>query len=191
MAAAAAQAATMGLGGLRPEPPPPLYAFDPDIGRLAVTTPHYNTAILAVNQGAVPYGGMEPARLFDADQRVAASIGGRPYASFGVVVTDVATGRRTATQQGRAHPDLLHPPLRLTRAPRGVDARAAHPRHAYAGAFDTIEAEGWTTGPGVRIRSRHRFRSRYIESTWSLLPREGAGRQTAHATFPFGARTRA
>ena len=184
MAASAAQAATLGLGEKRSEQPPPLYAYDPDIGRLAITTPHYNTAILAVSQGAVPYGGMEPARLFDGDQRVAASVGGRPYASFGVVVTDVATGRRTATQVGREHPDLEHPPLRLTRAPRGVGAHTAHPRHAYAGPFTAVDAEGWTTGAGVRIRSRHRFRARYIESSWSLLPRAGAGRQTAHATFP-------
>jgi hypothetical protein len=184
MAASAAQAAHLGLGELRSEEPPPLYAYDPDIGRLAITTPHYNTAILAVNQGAVPYGGVEPARLFDGDQRVAASIGGRPYASFGFVVTDAATGHRTATQIGRAHPDLAHPPLRLTRAPRGVGAHAAHPRHAYAGAFHAVDAEGWTTGRGVRIRSRHRFRARYVESEWTLLPQNGAGRQTAHATFP-------
>ena len=184
MSAAAARAVIRGLAGRASEPPPPLYAYDPDIGRLAITTPHYNTAILAVNRGAVPYGGMEPARLFDADQRVAASVGGRPYAAFGVVVTDAGTGRRTATQIGRERPDLEHPPLRLTRAPRGVGAHAAHPRRPYAGSFSAVDAVGWTSGPEVRIRSRHRFRSRYIESTWTLLPRAGAGRQTAHATFP-------
>ena len=36
----------------------------------------------------------------------------------------------------------------------------------------------------ISSRSRHRFRARYIESTWTLLPQHGAGRQTAHATFP-------
>ena len=111
-------AATRGLGRLPAETPPPLYAYDPDIGRLAITTPHYNTAILAVNPGAVPYGGMEPARLFDGDQRVAASIGGRPYASFGVVVTDHASGHRTETQRGRA-------PARLRRSAAAPDAGAA------------------------------------------------------------------
>ena len=167
----AAMAATRGLGRLPAETPPPLYAYDPDIGRLAITTPHYNTAILAVNRGAVPYGGMEPARLFDGDQRVAASIGGRPYASFGMVVTDHASGHRTETQRGRARPDFDDPPLRLTRAPRGTRPTRKYPRHAYAGPFETIVAEGWTTGPTVRVRSRHRFEAAHIESSWSLVPR--------------------
>ncbi|HET8953460.1 MAG TPA: hypothetical protein VFN44_23255 [Solirubrobacteraceae bacterium] len=180
----AAQAAVRGLGRQPSEAPPPLYAYDPDIGRLAVTTPHYNTAILAVNRGAVPYGGMEPARLFDGDQRVAANIGGRPYASFGIVVTDHATGRRTETQRGRRVPSLADPPLRLLRAPRGTHPVRAYPRHAYAGPFEVLDAEGWTTGPTVRIRSRHRFRATYIESTWSLRPRMRRGRHSALALFP-------
>ena len=180
----AAMAVTRGLGRLPATPPPPLYAYDPDIGRLAITTPHYNTAILAVNQGAVPYGGMEPARLFDGDQRVAASIGGRPYASFGMVVTDHASGHRTETQRGRARPDFDDPPLRLTRAPRGVRPTRRYPRHAYAGPFEAIVAEGWTTGPTVRVRSRHRFEAAHIESTWSLVPRTRTGRHSAHTLFP-------
>lgn len=183
MMRSAAQAAVRGLGRQRSEAPPPLYAYDPDIGRLAVTTPYYNTAILAVNRGAVPYGGMEPARLFDGDQRAAANIGGRPYASFGVVVTD-ATGRRTETQRGRLVPSLADPPLRLLRAPRGTHPTRAYPRHAYAGPFEALDAEGWTAGPTFRVRSRHRFRSTYIESTWSLRPRTTHGRHSAHALFP-------
>ena len=46
-----------------PSEPPPFYAYDADIGRLAVSTRHYSTAILAVNRGKVPYGGNELARL--------------------------------------------------------------------------------------------------------------------------------
>ena len=72
----AAEAVTWGLGRMKSTEPPPLYAYDPDIGRLAVTTPAYNTAVLTVNMGAVPYGGTEIARLYDGEQRVAASIGG-------------------------------------------------------------------------------------------------------------------
>ena len=34
------------------------------IGRLTVTTPVYNTAVIAVNQGSFPYGGVELARFF-------------------------------------------------------------------------------------------------------------------------------
>ena len=82
----AAQAALFGLGEQQGSEPPPLYAYDPDVGRLAVTTPAYNTAIVAVTRGAFPYGGIELARLFDRDQDVAGGVGGRPPASFGVVV---------------------------------------------------------------------------------------------------------
>src|SRR5689334_3313612 len=71
----AARAVDAGLDARAGSEPPPLYAFDPDIGRLAVTTPAYNTAIVAVNQRAFPYGGLDLARLFDARQDVAADIG--------------------------------------------------------------------------------------------------------------------
>ena len=81
--------------------PPALYAYDPDIGRLAVTTPAYNTAIVAVNQRAFPYGGLDLARLFDGRQEVAANIGGTPPASFGALVRDVNGRRVLASQVGR------------------------------------------------------------------------------------------
>ena len=46
-----------------------LYAYDPDTGRLAVTTPAYNTAIVPVNQYGIPYGGLNIARLYDGARR--------------------------------------------------------------------------------------------------------------------------
>ena len=76
----------------RPTEPPPLYAFDPQIGRLTVTTPTYNTAIVAVSNGAFPYGGIELARLFDSRQRVVSHIGGRAPAAMGIVVSDARMG---------------------------------------------------------------------------------------------------
>ena len=94
----AARAVAAGLGRMRAAAPPPLYAFDPDIGRLAVTTPVYNTAIVAVNQRAFPYGGIELARLFDGDQRVAANVGGRAPAAFGLLVRE-PNGRRVFSSQ--------------------------------------------------------------------------------------------
>ena len=96
----AARAVDAGLGRKQAQEPPPLYAYDPDIGRLAVTTPTYNTAIVAVNQRAFPYGGLDLARLFDGTQEVAANIGGRPPASFGLMVRDVAGKRVAASQIG-------------------------------------------------------------------------------------------
>jgi hypothetical protein len=181
----AAQAVAWGLGKAPSRTPPPLYAYDPDIGRLAVTTPTYNTAVLAVNMGAVPYGGMELARLFDGQQRVAAGVGGVPPAAFGASVVDHRSGRRTESQRGRRRPNLSRPPLRLTRAPRGTGRHlAAHPRHAYAGPFTQLDAEGWTSSSTARIRTRHHFRRDWIESEWTIFPRAGGRRQTARVLFP-------
>jgi hypothetical protein len=185
MQANAAQACVYGLSRVRAEAPPPLYAYDPDTGRLAVTTPAYNTAIVAVNQGAFPYGGVELARLFDGDQRIAANVGGRPPAAFGVVVRDRRSGRETATQRGRARPDLRHPPLRLAQAPRGATARpAAYPARAYAGPFKQLEAVGTTSGRGVVIHSRHRFSAGHIESSWRILPTRPGRRSDVQVQFP-------
>ena len=89
--------------------PPPLYAYDPDIGRLAVTTPTYNTAIVAVNQRAFPYGGLDLARLFDGNA------GGRRQ------------HRRPPARRVRpARPRHPRPPRR--RDPGPARARVAHRR---------------------------------------------------------------
>ncbi|HSD79790.1 MAG TPA: hypothetical protein VLB47_03985, partial [Solirubrobacteraceae bacterium] len=68
-AANAVRAVDLGIARRDAIEPPPIYAYDPDIGRVAVSTPAYSTAVLAVNQGAVRYGGAELARLYDADGR--------------------------------------------------------------------------------------------------------------------------
>jgi hypothetical protein len=180
----AAQAVMLGLTKVRAEEPPPLYAYDPDVGRLAITTPAYNTAIVPVNQGAFPYGGVELARLFDGEQRVAATIGGRPPASFGVTVHERRTGRITASQRGRMHGDLRHPPLRLVRAPRGaVGHPEAYPMLPYAGPFTELEAVATTRGPTAEIRTRHHFRARHVQTTWRLIPR-GGGAHDVRVLFP-------
>ena len=67
------------------------------IGRLTVTTRSYNTAIVAQTNGAFPYGGLDLCRLSDADQRVAASIGGGGAANFGVAVQDAAGDKLVAS----------------------------------------------------------------------------------------------
>ena len=119
----AARAIAAGLGRARAATPPSLYAYDPDTGRLAVTTRAYNTAVMAVNQGAFPYGGLELARLYDGQQEVAGNVGGLPPASFGLVVDDLGGHRLLATQHPRRLPGRT-PPLRLTHAPAGVGASA-------------------------------------------------------------------
>ena len=151
-----------------------LYAFDPDTGRLAITTPTYNTAIVSDNRGAFPYGGLDLARLFDARQEPVANIGGRPPAAFGVVVR--ARGRVVlATQDGARHTAI-----------RGV---AAHPsaRRAYAGPFTALRVSGTARAGARSARSAYRFTPTAIDARWTV--KADAGDRVA-ATFPsWGAAT--
>ena len=186
MQANAVRAAGLGLGALPSELPPPLYAYDPDVGRLAVTTPAYSTAVAVVDYERLPYGGAELARLFDGEMRVAAGIGGRAPAAFGVVARQVGTGRRVESQRGRPRASLARPPLRLLEAPRGAVARPrAYPRRAYAGAFRTLEAVAVTRDAALTITTRHRFTADAIETRWIVEPKRAArGRWSVDVLFP-------
>ncbi len=113
----AARAVSYGFADLPVAEPPPLWAYDPSIGRVAVTTPTYNTAIMATNNGSFPYGGIELARLFDGDQRPAGCIGGYRRGGFGVVCENTRGGTVLATQEPRTTSST--PPLAVTRSPRG------------------------------------------------------------------------
>ena len=137
----AARAAHAGLGHAPAGKPPPLYAFDPSIGRLAITTPKYNTAVMAVSNGAFPYGGIELARLFDGDQRVAAGVAPYGEAGFGVTVTE---GERVVlSSQTPYRKAPKQPPVVLTRSPRGaIEAGTPYPEHPYAGAFEEVRCVG-------------------------------------------------
>lgn len=181
----AARAIDAGLGSRPATPPPALYAYDPDIGRLAVTTPTYNTAIVAVNQRAFPYGGLDLARLFDGDQEVAANIGGRPPASFGVLVRDVAGRRVLASQVGRSSVSFGVTPLRLTKAPVGAGAVAsARVGRAFAGPFTDLRATGTLSSSTLSVRVSHQFTPTWIQSSWQLTRRAGNARYTADVLFP-------
>ena len=184
IAANAARAVAAGLGTARAVRPPALYAYDPDTGRLAVTTPNYSTAIIAVNQRAFPYGGVDLARLLDGRGRVAANVGGQAPASFGMVVRDSGDRVVLASQQGRAVPGRTVSPLRLVKAPEGVGASPhAAPVRAYAGPFTDLVATGSVQARGMTTTSRYRFTSRAIEGRWSLAGRPPAAARV-DALFP-------
>jgi hypothetical protein len=181
----AARAVEAGLGRMRGEAPPSLYAFDPDIGRLAISTPTYNTAIIAVNQRAFPYGGIELARLFDADQDVAANIGGRAPSAFGLLVRTPGGARVFASQTGRARVDPEVTPVRLTRAPAGTSATArSQPNREFAGSFHRIRARGVFTAGRFRAVTSHRFTGAFIDTYWRLDRLRGRARLRADVTFP-------
>jgi hypothetical protein len=181
----AARAVDAALGRARGERPPALYAYDPDTGRLAITTPTYNTAVMTVNQRAFPYGGLDLARLYDGDQEVAANVGGRPPASFGLLVRDISGRRALATQIGWPRVSRRVTPLRLVRAPRGAGMTAAiSPRRAFAGPFSELHAVGTVTrGPLLGLVSHH-IRPDWVETRWVARRLSGRARYTVDVLFP-------
>ena len=156
-AANAMRALAAGLGAHRAHRPPPLYAFDPDTGRLAVTTPTYSTAIVPANQGAFPYGGLDLARLLDAEQDVAGTLGGTGSAGFGLRVGHLRT------QYGTRLYAPATQPLQLVRAPQRVRAPVTALR-AYAGPFRDLRVRGSRPPAGT---VEYRFTRRTIRARWT------------------------
>ena len=106
--------------------PPPLYAFDPDIGRLAVTTPAYNTAIVAVNQRRLPvrrHRPRAPVRRRAGGRREHRRPRRPPRSACSCATSPAAACSRPRPARPRVDPAVT--PLRLTRAPRGAGATAA------------------------------------------------------------------
>jgi hypothetical protein len=171
MAANAARAVTMGLGRMPGEEPPAFYAFDPDVGRLAVSTPAYSTAVVPVNRGAFPYGGIELARLLDRDGAPLTGIGGTAPSAPGIQVHD-ASGRLVLASQVGLTDDPRRPPLALTRSPGGSVTRAdPSPGSVHAGLFRILEAVGRRRSGDLVLTTRHRFTDRSIEESWRVQRR--------------------
>jgi hypothetical protein len=182
IAANAARASVMGLGSRGEAAPPPLYSFDPATGRLAVTTPRYNTAITAVTHGAYPYGGLDLARLYDDRQEVAATLGARQPSSFGVVVRTpggrarLVTARPASDSGGRR-------PLRLVRAPWGVGS-AGSPLRPFAGPFDVVKVTGRARSADADARSTYTFRRNWILGEWTVQAVKRKRVRSAEVLFP-------
>jgi hypothetical protein len=178
MGANAARAVVHGLGALAAEAPPPVYAFDADIGRLSVSTRRYAAAIVADNGGAFPYGGIELARLFDRDGVPVGGVGGRAPASFGVVIRRPGRQRVLVSQASSHGASLV-----LTRSPHGrVDRVRRHPRDPDAGPFGALEAVGRVARHGSAVTARHRFTRDYVETTW--IVERARRRLRAEVLFP-------
>jgi len=175
MAAHAVRAVDWGLTSVRSRRPPPLYSFDPDSGRLAVTTPSYSTVVLPRNRRAVDYGGLEPARLLDGRSQVAASLGGATPASFGLRVRAAGGATLLDTQSGRTE-GAVRPALEVLRVRGGTRQRVsmrsrAYPRRPYAGTFDRLEARGVVRRSGLLVVTRHVFRDARITLEWLVRSR--------------------
>jgi hypothetical protein len=182
--ALAAEAILRGMGDDPATEPPPMYAFDPSIGRLAITTPTYNTAIVATSNGAFPYGGIDIARWFDSRQRVVSHIGGRAPASFGMLVRAPNGTVVTASQRPLARPQRRGLPLILNRSPIGPITKVRrYPSTPSAGRFDTLETGGLIDRAGVRFRARYVFVTDHIQVHWQIT-RTRRDSLTAEVTWP-------
>jgi hypothetical protein len=139
--------------------------------------------VLAVNQHAVPYGGIELARLYDGKQRVVANVGGRSLASFGVLVRNASSKEVLFSQ--KAHERLpKRPPLELLATPRGPVRRAKpYPRRPYGGPFETIVARGRSQSAEAAVETVHRFKPSHVETRWRITRRR-RGRLTVDVLFP-------
>jgi hypothetical protein len=180
IAANAGRAVAAGIPARDGSEPPALYSFDPAVGRLAVTTPRYNTAITAVTNGAYPYGGIDLARLYDGRQEVAATLGARVPSAFGIVARDRHGRIRLATARPAA--ERAHRPLRLLRAPSGVGSAGSVLR-PFAGPFDVLRVTGRRAAAGVDARSTYTFRRNSIAGEWTVRATTRR-RRSAEALFP-------
>jgi hypothetical protein len=176
MAANAVRAVSAGLGSKPAEPPPPMYSFDADVGRLSVSTRRYAAAVFVHNRGAFPYGGIELARLSDGDGVPVGGVGGQPPAAFGIVIR--RAGRKLLSTQASPRQATL----RLTASPRGRVTRVRpYARRPDAGPFRSLHAAGHAASGGAEVTTRHRFHERYVETAWDVKAPHG---MVAEAQFP-------
>ena len=112
-------------------PLPPAYGYDPDIRRLAVTTPSYSTAITQAT--AVGNGGAELSRLLDDKGVPLSGTGGNGATSTAFGLRLVA-GRRTIleTQPGFTRYSPTMGRLSATCGPAAAGSRACTARPAPA-----------------------------------------------------------
>lgn len=167
MLANAARAVAMGFGSLPARDPPPLWSFDYDTGRIAISTPRYSTALVPFNRGAFPYGGIDPVRLFGSGQKPVATLGGVPPEAMGVVVRDVDGREHVAS--ARTEKGAVGKPLQILASPFGTLSKPlAYPWPSYAGTFARLQVRGRVQGERVRITSNHEFREAWIASNWTV-----------------------
>ena len=149
-------------------------------------------AIVAVNRGELPYGGIELARLYDADgdpiggdrrapaRRPSASLIARP----GGASTFATQAACTATPRARRR---AHPlPARARDAHRGATRRSRTP-----GRSATRRAVGRVDGDGFRVTTAHAFRRNTIRRGTRSRARTGPGcAASASCSRPPGATRR-
>ncbi len=168
IASNAAQAIALDLTAVAPAQPPPMYSFDPDSQRLAVSTPSYSTAIVVHNRGAVPYGGIDLCRLFDARQLPVGSTGGRGLANFVARIRDRGGETLLDTQMGEGASMSIAALRRDGSTGRAGPRSAPYPHDAYAGPMQKVIATGQVAHGAAAIATTHRFTAETIVLEWEL-----------------------
>lgn len=134
--------------------PPNMYSHDSEFGRLAISTPSYNAAV--IKPVAQAEGGLDLSRLFDARQRPLTTLGAGSL-----------LGAAPGVRLGRGGASVLdNQPGTQTRW--AVPGIAAGQRRNRSGTFDTLIASGAMSRGGARIATRHAFAKDTITTTYRL-----------------------
>ncbi len=163
MASNAAQAITLDLASVAGAPPPPMYSFDPDSQRLAVSTPVYSTGILVHNRRAVPYGGLDLNRLFDARQQPVGCTAGTGLANFIARISDHGGKVLLSTQMGDGASMSVAVTERDGSLRRAGLVSPPYPLDAYAGPMRAVLATGRVAHGAAAIATAHRLLAETIE----------------------------
>lgn len=142
----AARLAQLGFGTRKDVLPPAWFAWDPDAGRLAVSTKRYSTGIV-LRHPTDDIGGIEPARMFGAAGDPVSGTGGSARSAFGL---DLVAGGRVVldTEPGRHLRQAGTQQLRVT-------LNGGQPlRGTFASG---LRAYGTSTGSAGTVRVDHRF----------------------------------
>jgi hypothetical protein len=172
IASNAAQAIALDVLAVPGAVPPPMYSYDPDTQRLAISTPSYATAILVHNRRAVPYGGLDLNRLFDGRCQPVGCIAGTGIANFLARIRDRGGSELLSTQLGEDASLSMVASSEDGQVRRAGPTSAPYPREAYAGPMRSVQAEGRAARGAAAIATRHLFLPGEIHLEWELtLPR--------------------
>ncbi len=139
--------------------------------------------MVAVSNGAFPYGGNELARLFDGEQRVAAGIGPYGAAGFGVTITDshhTLLASQTPRRSAGSRAPLVLKHRSRPKAGKGA-LSAAHP---YAGSFEELQCSAEIVRGALSVRTTHTFAATSIRTHWQIKRRHGGDELEATVRFP-------
>jgi len=162
----AAKAATAGWGAITPASPPAMYAHDPDVRRVAVTTPSYSTALLP-SQYETKYGGAELVRLFDSSARPLSGVGGSQTHAFGIII------KRGALTALRSQPGSL---LGHTQSQFTAKVGESTALRGFFGQPDPLTVTGTLSSPKFTDKAvvTHTFTNETITTSRALTTRGGS-----------------